>query len=91
MTTTKTKTLRIILIIILLLGAAIAAWYFTTSRSSVTTVKIQEDDYTCPMHPQVHSDKPGDCPICGMKLVKRSTLKNTSADSSTDGMGSGLQ
>ena len=27
--------------------------------------------YTCPMHPQIRSDKPGKCPICGMTLVKK--------------------
>lgn len=27
--------------------------------------------YTCPMHPTVIQDKPGDCPICGMKLEKK--------------------
>jgi len=26
--------------------------------------------YTCPMHPHIHSDKPGKCPICGMTLKK---------------------
>jgi Cu(I)/Ag(I) efflux system membrane fusion protein len=25
--------------------------------------------YHCPMHPSYVSDRPGDCPICGMKLV----------------------
>jgi heavy metal-binding protein len=25
--------------------------------------------YTCPMHPEVQSPKPGRCPKCGMKLV----------------------
>ena len=24
--------------------------------------------YTCPMHPQIHQDGPGHCPICGMTL-----------------------
>lgn len=27
--------------------------------------------YYCPMHPTYISDKPGDCPICNMKLVKK--------------------
>ena len=25
--------------------------------------------YTCPMHPDVHSDHPGQCPKCGMELM----------------------
>ncbi len=24
--------------------------------------------YTCPMHPEIHKDGPGDCPVCGMAL-----------------------
>jgi hypothetical protein len=27
--------------------------------------------YTCSMHPEVTSDKPGKCPKCGMELVKK--------------------
>ncbi len=27
--------------------------------------------YTCPMHPEVQSSKPGNCPKCGMRLVKK--------------------
>ncbi len=38
-----------------------------------------DEYYTCSMHPQVMKDKPGDCPICGMKLIqatKTSTPEN---------------
>jgi membrane fusion protein, copper/silver efflux system len=28
-------------------------------------------EYYCPMHPTYVSDRPGDCPICNMRLVKR--------------------
>lgn len=27
--------------------------------------------WTCPMHPEIISDKPGDCPICGMHLERK--------------------
>jgi Cu2+-exporting ATPase len=29
----------------------------------------QKQNYICPMHPEVTSDKPGNCPKCGMNLV----------------------
>jgi Cu(I)/Ag(I) efflux system membrane fusion protein len=29
-----------------------------------------KEQYQCPMHPTIIQDHPGDCPICGMKLVK---------------------
>ena len=33
--------------------------------------------YTCPMHPEILSDRPGTCPLCGMALEPRTV---TSAD-----------
>ncbi|HUS02127.1 MAG TPA: multicopper oxidase domain-containing protein [Chitinophagaceae bacterium] len=41
-----------------------------TSTSGQTTKVI----YTCPMHPEVKMIKPGNCPKCGMTLVKK-TIK----------------
>ncbi|HLN53113.1 MAG TPA: heavy metal-binding domain-containing protein [Lentimicrobium sp.] len=32
---------------------------------------LTEVIYTCPMHPEVTSDAPGQCPKCGMDLVKK--------------------
>jgi hypothetical protein len=31
--------------------------------------------YTCPMHPEIITDKPGKCPKCGMTLVKKKVDK----------------
>lgn len=33
--------------------------------------------YTCSMHPQIHEEHPGNCPICGMKLIKVEVTGNT--------------
>ncbi len=41
-----------------------------TSLAKDTTRAIVKTKYTCPMHPEVISDKPGKCPKCGMTLVK---------------------
>jgi len=33
--------------------------------------RVSETTYTCPMHPEIVSDKPGACPKCGMALEPR--------------------
>ena len=33
--------------------------------------------YTCPMHPEITSDKPGTCPRCGMDLVQKTSAQYT--------------
>ena len=30
---------------------------------------MKSTKYTCPMHPEIIQDKPGNCPKCGMHLV----------------------
>jgi membrane fusion protein, copper/silver efflux system len=37
--------------------------------------------YTCSMHPQVMQTAPGDCPICGMKLIKVEKKKGSNDES----------
>ncbi len=37
--------------------------------TSPASMPSEEALYTCPMHPEVISDKPGKCPKCGMNLV----------------------
>ncbi len=32
-------------------------------------IKAAAVQYTCVMHPEIVQDKPGKCPVCGMKLV----------------------
>ena len=35
-----------------------------------TKLQVQSVTYTCPMHPEIHAPRPGNCPKCGMKLIK---------------------
>jgi len=70
------KTVQIFLCALLLV---IPACSKTTTRGKPANV----DYYTCTMHPSVHSETPGKCPICGMDLVavlKRQTSPSPSAN-----------
>src|SRR5438477_9244940 len=39
------------------------------SKTSTPSKPPDVDYYTCVMHPSVHAEAPGKCPICGMELV----------------------
>jgi Cu(I)/Ag(I) efflux system membrane fusion protein len=41
-----------------------------TVQADSASTTVHKDLYTCSMHPQIIQDHPGNCPICGMKLVK---------------------
>lgn len=45
-------------------------------------VALQDPDifYTCSMHPQVMQNRPGNCPICGMALIKVEKKEGANAD-----------
>lgn len=41
------------------------------SEKDKHTIEKQKEFYTCPMHPEIKSDRPGVCPICNMDLIKK--------------------
>jgi len=46
----------------------------STTVKTVTAQQVSKK-YTCPMHPEIVTDKPGNCPKCGMTLVEITDTK----------------
>jgi Cu(I)/Ag(I) efflux system membrane fusion protein len=66
--------LPILFALVVVAAAAVGTLYMWRpdlfARSAPAAVAVDKTEYYCPMHPQQKSDKPDNCPICSMKLVK---------------------
>ena len=71
-------------IVISIIGIAI--YLFAIKSDNHSEMEHQNEVYTCSMHPQIIRDKPGNCPICGMTLVKKITENNSVQDNSIDNL-----
>ncbi len=58
---------RWVLLAVITLVAARSLWT-TWGPSSVAHSPSEQSHYYCPMHPQIRSPEPGECPICHMNL-----------------------
>jgi multidrug efflux pump subunit AcrA (membrane-fusion protein) len=66
-----TRKRKLVLVLAALLATAALATTVTLYRGRAAHSAHSDVEYFCPMHPQIVRDEPGDCPICGMKLEKR--------------------
>jgi membrane fusion protein, copper/silver efflux system len=62
----KNFILGFVLAAVVFTGGYFAYTHWSGKAASTAVSKVM---YHCPMHPTYISDQPGDCPICGMKLV----------------------
>jgi len=60
---------RALLVLLPLAALSAAAWFFLRPGPHGHAGALAEQLYACGMHPAVIQNKPGNCPICGMKLT----------------------
>lgn len=67
----RQDSLRYFPMLLALCGLLLTTLLLSCKEQKKETVIATSKDvyYTCSMHPQVHEDHPGNCPICGMKLI----------------------
>jgi hypothetical protein len=72
-------TLNFIVVAAIALTLAVSACGSQEQKTPVTVQSSTTEKvlYTCPMHPEVRSDKPGKCPKCGMDLIMVEKVSDT--------------
>ena len=55
-----------------------------TAAPPATGPVARQAIYTCPMHPEVQQDHPGDCPKCGMRLELKTPSAGVSGESDSE-------
>ena len=77
----KPTSRRIARLVFVLALAAVApaALVFSVGCGKKGATAVAAKKYQCPMHPEIIRDAPGDCPICGMKLVPMEEKARTGA------------
>jgi Cu(I)/Ag(I) efflux system membrane fusion protein len=81
----RARTLVIIAVAILTIGAG-ATWYAVNRHGlrQTTAAPVPEPEvWTCTMHPEVREHMPGQCPKCGMDLVRAEGTKTPAAERTT--------
>lgn len=79
----KTLILSLLVAVAMVLSSCGKSSSSHAGHTDTTATTQTEDYYTCTMHPQVHLDKPGVCPICGMELVKASNSRKKESSMSS--------
>ncbi|MCB9074225.1 MAG: efflux RND transporter periplasmic adaptor subunit [Chitinophagales bacterium] len=67
------KFLKYSLILLLISAIGAGVYFLVMKRHEIMGSHDQKEVYTCSMHPEIRKNKPGNCPICGMKLIKLET------------------
>lgn len=67
----KKSFVAVILVVAMGLGFVVGSWvtWRAVTASTKAVAERHVTRYICPMHPAILSDRPGDCPSCGMRLV----------------------
>ena len=85
----RPKLVALLAVIVLAAGAAV--FFMASHHRDAQHASHDEQLYTCGMHPQVIQKKPGNCPICGMKLtpIRKQAAASVTSTNTTSAAASG--